>query len=135
MPISTHSDDIGGYEQIYSPGPVAQMDSLSIPGGLPPAQLLASGTWVTSLIYAMGYKVLSVGVTMDHAGTLKIQRYIDRGGLVAQGAVSSTAIVANTPLVVNLTDNLPFLTFTIEIDNAAGAVGNITNFALLMNAN
>jgi hypothetical protein len=135
MPLIQHSDDMGGFEQPVSLAGVSQIDAPEIPNGQPPAQLAASGVYTSGLIYGMGFKVLSVGLTMDHAGTLKIQRYIDRAGLIAQGAVSSTALVAATPLVVNITDGLPFQVFTIEIDNAVGAVGNITNFGILMNAN
>jgi hypothetical protein len=44
--------------------------------------------------------------------------------------------VANTALVADVYNNLPFVTFRIQVVNAAGAVMNITpaNFAILMNA-
>lgn len=99
----------------------------------PPATIAASGSWVSGIIFGDGYQVLTLAVQMTQAGTLKITRYVDRAGNFPR-PVSSTAIVANTALIVDITDNLPWVSFQIEIDNSGGSTATLTNFSVLMNA-
>ena len=135
MPLAVHSDDIGGFEQLISLAGVAQIDTLPSMTPVPASLVATTGKWTSGLIFSDGYKTISVGVTTSQAGTLKIQRYIDRAGLIAQQAVTSTSIVAATPLLVNVglsTDAFPFQTFTVEIDNTAGVTSNITSFGILL---
>ncbi len=124
-----------GVTQYYEPvaiGPVAQ--TLPVPPTPVPATIAAGATWDSGLINADGYKAIAVGVTLDQAGSLKLLRFIDGGGVVAQGAASTQALAAGAPGVLNVNDNLPFQSFRVQIQNSSAAVAHPGNFALLLNA-
>jgi hypothetical protein len=134
MPIAAHdTKSTGGYEAAAATAGKLQITSLNMPVPLPPTIAASPGNWKSGVIFADGYQVLSVAVQMTTAGTLIITRYLDGLGAIARTA-SSTAIVANTLLIVDITDDLPFLTFQIEIDNGAAGVATITSFTTLLNA-
>jgi hypothetical protein len=80
-----------------------------------PNTIAASGSWLSGIIYSNGYQVISVGITMNQAGTLKITRYIDMAGTILQGTPTSGTIVGGTALIVNVTDDLPFVTFQLGV--------------------
>lgn len=106
-------------------------------GGNPPPipfSIAAGGNWTSGLMFSMGFKALTVGLTSTQAGSVVITRFIDLAGAIAQGAASTTAIVANTPLVVNIYDNLPYVSFTIEVSNSSGSAATVSPFGVLMNA-
>jgi hypothetical protein len=132
MPLAVHSDDSGGYEQPKSLAGAMQITTPNLPVPVP-LQIADGATYDSGIVFSDGYKAVSVAVTADHAGSLKVIRYIDLAGSIVQ-ATSTTSIVANTALVVNVFDNLPFVTYRIQIVNGAGAVSNIASFAALMNA-
>lgn len=135
MPIAVHSDDAGNYEQPISLAGAMQITAPNLPTPLP-LQIGIGATWDSGIVVSDGFKAITVGVKGDHAGTLNVLRYIDLAGTIQQGSTSTAAIVANTPLILNVYDNLPFVTFKVQIVNAGGAVMNITatDFAILMNA-
>jgi hypothetical protein len=118
---------------IKSVGPVAQADLSTF--AAPPATILTTVTWTSPLIYADGFKALSVGVQLDQAGTVQIVRYVDAAGLVPQTAVTGTVLAGGTPNVYNVNDGLPFQSFKVLIHNTSGSTANVTNYVLLMNAN
>lgn len=134
MPIAAHSEDTGGYDQPVSLAGALQIIAPALPTP-PPLQIADGATWSSGVTYSMGFKALTVGIKADHAGTLKIYRYLDLAGTIQQ-ALSSTAIVANVALVVNVYDNLPYVSYQLQVVNGAGAVSNIvaTDFGVLMNS-
>jgi hypothetical protein len=137
MPLATHdAESSGGFEQAVSLAGKIQIVNINMPNGNPTVgqTIATSGSWTSGLIFSDGYQILTVGVKMDRAGTLLITRYIDLAGQMAR-PVSSTSIVANTLLIVDITDNLPFVTYQIEIDNGAVGTATIAQFSALMNAN
>lgn len=136
MPIVVHSDDAGGFEQVISPSGAAQITAPTFGGTPPPAPFtLAGGTnWISGLMFSMGFKAISVGLTSSQAGAINIQRYLDMAGTVVQGAASTVAIVAATAVVLNIDDALPFTTFTIQVTNTSGSTATVSPFAVLMNA-
>lgn len=95
-----------------------------------PATIADGGTW-NSILFPAGFGGIAVGVTSDHAGTLNVQRYADLAGLVPVGAVLTVALVAATPKYVAVEDGLPYVSFSVQIVNGAGAIANITNAAVL----
>lgn len=123
------------YWEPCATGPVFQVDETTWPAITPPpGTIAAAGNYTSALIPADGFKNLACGVTSTQTGAISIQRYIDRAGLVAQGAAISTALVASTPAVVNANDGLAFQSFTVKITNTGGSTATITGFALLLNA-
>jgi len=145
MPL-VGSQATGQYWEPVSQGPVAQVDLLSGPGANPnlvgvtlpttgtiPA---TSGTWVSGVIASDGFKSISVGATSNQSGgTITIQRYLDRAGLIPVGApIASGAFVAATPQFVSVNDGVAFQSFKITIANTAGSAATITNFGLLLSA-
>jgi hypothetical protein len=130
------SNELGSqYWEASATGPVVQAD-LTNWSGLPavPATILAAGNYTSNVLYSDGFRTIAAGVTSSQAGAISIQRYIDRAGLVPQGAAVSSTLVAATPNVVNISDGLACQSFKVVITNTGGSTANITNFGLLLNA-
>lgn len=134
MPIVSNELNAQYWEPVAQ-GPVAQAD-ITQWAGLPPlpATIAASGNYTSNVVISDGFKVIGVGVTSSQAGSISIQRYLDRAGLVTQGAPITAAITAATPAVANVADGLPFQSFKITISNTGGSVATISNVAVLLNA-
>jgi hypothetical protein len=113
-------------------GPVAQVDMSAALGA--PATIAASSSWVSGVIPADGYKAIALAVTLSNAGTLKLTRYLDTAGTIAQGAAQTQALTAATPGNLNVNDGAPFQSFKVEIDNSGASVANVSGFACLLNA-
>ena len=122
------------YWEPVATGPVAQADVSSWAPLVPTSTIAASGNFTSALVYADGFKNIAAGVTSTQAGAISIQRYIDKAGLIAQGAAVSTSLTASTPGVVNVNDGLPFQSFVLKITNTGASTATITNFACLLNA-
>lgn len=132
--IATVASELeGGFEQPVSlAGKVQVLAYPTMP--LAGFTIAGSGTYLSPLLFADGYQTLTVGLTMNQAGTLLITRYIDMAGTMARASPSSTAIVSGTLLIVDaFTDDLPWVTFTISITNSGG-LATLANFAIIMNA-
>lgn len=99
-----------------------------------PASIPANGSAQTSLIVTEGYTLISAGITSSQSGTVSIQRYLDVGGTVTQGAVVSVALSANNAANLDVLDGKPFASFILKVTNGNGIAANITNFALLLQA-
>ena len=99
-----------------------------------PSSIPASGQVQSSLVLAEGFSQISVGVTASQNGTLSVQRYLDAGGTVTQGTAVQTALVAGSAANLDVMDGRPFVAFKLTLTNSAGAVSNLTNFALLLQA-
>jgi hypothetical protein len=131
MPWTSRSgESSGAFESPTAPSGSLQVMVLDYPTPVP-ASLVASATWSSGLIFGDGFPKVTVGVLMDHAGTLIIHRFLDAAGTIERPIVT-TPIVANTALIVDVTDGLPYVTSSIEIDNAVGATGNISKFVWIL---
>lgn len=98
------------------------------------ATIAATGNWTSGLLPGDGYKAISVGATSTQTGAINVQRYIDQAGTVKQGAASTTALAGGSPAVLNITDGLPYASFTISITNTGGSAATISGFAALLAA-
>lgn len=135
MPWANPDEGNNASWQAVSIGPVMLAIPTFAANNQFPATLIATtGAWDSGVLNGDGFKVLSVGVTTSGAGAITIQRYVDSAGLVAQGAVSTIALVGATPAVLNVTDGLPYASFRIRVTNTAGSTATLTNFAVLMAA-
>jgi hypothetical protein len=130
------SNELGSqYWEPVATGPVAQCDVSAWPGTpVPPATIAAGGNFTSNVIVSDGFKAIAVGVLSSQAGAISIQRYLDRAGLVQQGAPISAVISAGVAQVCNSNDGLPFQSFKFVITNTGSAVANLSNFACLLNA-
>lgn len=99
-----------------------------------PASIAGSGSAQSSLIVTGGFSLISAGVTASQNGSMSIQRYLDTGGTVLQGAAVQVALVAGTPANLDVLDGKPFASFKLTITNSSGSTSNLTNFALLLQA-
>ncbi len=70
-----------------------------------------------------GLPNLTVAATLNQPGSLVITRYLDVGGTIAAAAASTTTLVANTPLLVNLNDTAVYQSFKLSITNSASPSG------------
>jgi hypothetical protein len=131
MPKSTGYGEQPGLDVAI--GPVVQQIVPASVHGLA-SSVVASGNSLSNLLFADGYKILSVGATSSQAGQIQVQRYIDDGGQIAQGAAVTASLTANTPAVVNVTDGLPFSSYTVKITNTGGSTANLTNVVILQQA-
>ena len=131
MPLTSRSgESSGGWEQGTSDSGSMQVLVQDLPTALP-LSIIASGLWNSGLLIGDGYPRIMAAVLMDHAGSLVVHRFVDMAGTMERTAIT-TSIVASTLLIVDVTDLLPFLTYSIDITNAVGAPGNITKFSLLL---
>lgn len=122
---------------IHGGGPVAQcyptvtqapFPVLDVAGGAAPK-------WTSDLILADGFRSIAAGVTLSRNGTIKIIRYVDLAGQVLL-KTDTLVLTAATAAAITVTDNLPFGSFKVEIentDNVGGHTAAITNFSLLLN--
>lgn len=94
-----------------------------------PATAADGATITSNTINAQGLTRGAVGLQSDHGGTLRVQRYVDSGGVVPLGAVISVPVVAATPISVGWSDGLPCGSFIVSFVNNAGAVAHFTNVA------
>lgn len=128
----------GFYDDPEVVGPIAQVDfSMRFsPDGVLPLAPIAKGTpFDTGMLYADGFRQVAVGVKMDQAGSLSMQRYLDEAGLLPVGAAITGALTANQPTVLSISDNYPFNWVRITIANAGTPNANVAAFALNLNAN
>ena len=100
-----------------------------------PSSIPATSSVLSSLIVTEGFLVIAAGIKTSQNGTMTIQRYLDAGGTVPQGALLSVALTANTAANLNALDGLPFASFQLTVTNSSGSVSTISNFALLLQAN
>src|SRR6516164_5412255 len=75
------------------------------------------------LILAGGYPRMAIGAQNTVAGNITVQRYLDAAGTIPQGPALTQALTANTAGVLNVTDGLPFQSFTVAI-SGAGTLSN-----------
>lgn len=116
-------------------GPVAQVLLSSSAHGIA-STVPHAGNVVSNLIQSNGYKQVALGVTSSKAGSVSIQRYLDKAGTVVQGAPVTGTLVAATALNVNVNDGLPFQSFKVTIANGDGAVdAALTSLGILLQAN
>lgn len=100
------------------------------PVPLPPS-IGAGGNWLSGLLFNDGYRYITVGVTSSQAGALVIQQYLDFAGTMAR-TVSSTAILAATPLIVDISDLKPFVSFTVQITNTSGSAATVSKLQVIL---
>ena len=114
-------------------GPVVQAAVPAAVHGLA-STIAASGSTVSNLLFSDGYKDLAVGATSSQNGQIQVQRYLDDAGLVAQGGPVTASLSAGVPGVVNITDGNPFSSYKVTITNTGGSTANLTNVAILQQA-
>lgn len=99
-----------------------------------PSTIAAGSQAQSSLIVTEGFALISAGVTSSQPGTMSVQRYLDAGGTVVQGAAIEVPLAANTPANLDVMDGRPFAALKLTITNAAGSTATLSNFALLLQA-
>jgi hypothetical protein len=124
------------YNPNFAPYPLWSVRQAPVPATTHnvPASVPASSSVQSSLIVTEGFSLISVGVTASQAGTMSVQRYLDAGGTVVQGAASQISLVADTAANLDILDGKPFASFKLTITNSSGSVSNLTNFALVVQA-
>ncbi|QEL14781.1 hypothetical protein [Limnoglobus roseus] len=97
-----------------------------------PATVPSSNSVTSNPIFTLGLQLVAIALTSSQAGNITVQRYLDDAGLIKQGPVLTQAITANTAAVLNITDNNPFATFTVNVSNSGGVAANLTNLGILL---
>lgn len=120
----------GEAPQTFATGPVTQY----LPNLSAPATVGATSTWTSAVQVADGFKNLGVGATLSTAGNLIVNRYLDLAGTILNGPATTVAITAGTPAVAIITDGKPMASYTVQVQNTAAGVGNLTNFVVLQDA-
>ena len=123
---TSYNPNFAPYVKWASPQAPVPASVHNLPGTIP-----ASSNVQSSLILTEGFSLISVGITTSQAGTLSVQRYLDAGGTVVQGAASSVALSANVAANLDIMDGKPFASFMITIANSAGSAATIGNLAVL----
>lgn len=133
MPIVTPASDASGaYEQLQSAAGMGQIlyPPAYFPTAIPPT-IAGGANWLSGLIFNDGYRYITLALTSTQAGAANIQQYVNLAGTIAR-PVSTTAIVANTPLIVDISDLKPFTSMTVQITNTSGSAATITGFQLIL---
>ena len=138
MPIVSTELESQYWEPVGN-GPVALVDLSAWPGlspaGPPGATIAASGSYQSGVIPSNGFKAIGIGVTLNQAGSITIQRFLDAAGNVPVGAPINPTITAGTPQWATVNDGTPFRSFSFKITNSATSVANVSNFGCLLSAN
>lgn len=127
----------GFYDDPDVAGPIAQVDLSRrwSPDGVLPLPAIAKATpFDSGMLYADGFRQVAVGVKMDQAGTLSMQRYLDEAGQLPVGAAITGAITANQAAVLSISDSYPFNWVRVTIANSGTPNANVAAFALNLNA-
>src|SRR4051812_29865065 len=128
------SDGSGAYEQLTSQAGMGQVLYPTNPFPIPlPTTLTASQVWSSGLIFSEGYRYVTFGVTSTQTGSSVLTTYLDLAGTIARPA-TTTAIVANTALIVDLADLKPFVTLTLSLSNTSGSTATLSGFQLILAA-
>jgi hypothetical protein len=131
--IAPPSGSAGAFETAISQAGFAQVLFPPAPFPTPlPTTIAGSSNWNSSLMFNDGFRNLTVGVQMNQAGFMVIQQYLDMAGTIPR-VVSSTAIVSGTLLIVDLANQAPFTSFTLQITNS-GALATIAAFQVILSA-
>jgi len=96
-----------------------------------PATIVAGATFNTGIMPTLGCKGLAASAELTQTGVLSIQRYIDLAGTIPIGAAITQAMSAATLATVSVNDGLPAASWQVSIQNTSGALGTLTNAALL----
>lgn len=142
MPRGTPTGtDTGAFDTASSTAGVMQITAPVLPVPLPATLVATTGSWVSGVILADGYKTVTVGVISTGAGAVTIQRWLDTTGNIPVGTLASSTLVANTANTVSVgigsngvIDNSPFIGFTVTITNTSGSTATLTQVSFLMNA-
>ncbi len=95
-----------------------------------------SSNVVSNIVLTGGYKNISFGITSSQAGSVSIQRYLDQGATIKQGAAITGSLSSATALTVNNNDGAAFQSLIITISNSSGSTtANLTNLLLLLQSN
>lgn len=138
MPIVTPaSDATGGFEQLQSQAGMGQVlyPPAAFPIPLPQTIAATSGVWNSGLMFNDGYRFITVALTSSQAGALVITQYLDLAGTIARpvaGVPWTTPIVAATPLIVDISDLKPFVSFTISISNTGGSAATVSALQVIL---
>jgi hypothetical protein len=134
MTLVTTASDPAAFQELISQAGFGQV--IYPPNTFPtplPLTVAGGSNWLSNLIVADGYRNVTVGVTSTQAGALVIQMYLDIAGTIARAPVS-TPLVAATPLIVDLANQAPFLSMTLQITNTSGSPATISGFQLILSA-
>ena len=138
MPIVSTELESQYWEPVGN-GPVALVDLSAWPGlspsGPPGATIAASSSYQSGVIPSNGFKAIGIGVTLNQAGSITIQRFLDAAGNVPVGAPITAAITASTAQWATVNDGTPFRSFKFQISNSGTSAANISNFGCLLSAN
>lgn len=96
-----------------------------------PATIAASQTWTSDPLPSNGARGIAAGATLDNAGTLEIQRYIDADGAIAIGAAQTQAMTSGVPATVAVNDGLPCGSFRVIVINGEASLANLTDVAVV----
>jgi hypothetical protein len=129
--------DVGSEQQnawfdIRAVGPVAQ--AVPTPPTAAPSTINGGANYQTGIIPANGFKAISVGATLSQAGTISIQRFIDKAGTIPVGAAISATLTANTANWADVNDGVAYASFQVTIANTSGSVGTLSGFGMLLSA-
>lgn len=107
---------------------------ITVPVGIHhlPSTIQAGGSAISSLIQCRGMLHLVVGVNSSQNGNLSMQRYIDTGGLIANGAANTAALTGGTAALVEVTDGKAVNSIQITITNTGAATATLTGLTILM---
>jgi hypothetical protein len=143
MPL-VGTEATGQFWECVANGPAAQVELVTTDAALLGASLpttgtipATTGTWVSAIVISDGFRSISVGAKSNQSGgTISIQRFIDRTGLIPVGAaVVSGAFAAGVAQSASIIDDgIAFQSFVITISNTAASAATITNFGVLLSA-
>lgn len=124
------------YNPDFAPFARTSMQQAPVPASAHnlPSTISANSTVQSSLIVTEGFTLISSGIKSTQAGTMSIQRYLDAGGTVPQGAAVAVNLTANTAANLDVLDGKPFASFQLTVTNSSGSTATLSNFALLLQA-
>lgn len=116
-------------------------DNIGVPAGttgvlnpsIPqPGTIGNKGTYTSDVVSTYGYPHIAVAATIDQAGTLSMQRYLDRGGTVVAGSAVTAAMSANTLATIDNLGTIISQSVKVSIVNGATAAATIAGITVVV---
>ena len=96
------------------------------------SEVPGSGSISSGVVPTYGAPRLAVAAALSEAGSVSIQRYLDKSGTIATGPPLNAALSANAIAIVDNNDGTSFQSVVVEISNTTSTAAELSAFMLVL---